>query len=324
MKHKAPSKLLTQVLAYDLGGTKVAVGVVNSKGKILEELRVPVVLEQGKDAVIQQLADLGNQLIKRFPKIKKVGIGSAGPLDPIKGVFLDPTNFKSSKGSWGKVPITSILTKKLKRPVFLDNDAAAAMAAEHWLGAAKGYDNAMILTLGTGLGTGMVCNGILERAGRHLHPEGGHMIIGWNDKTAPCGCGNLGCAEAYLSGKNFEARTRVKLGNATITNPEIANLARKGDARAKEAFEEYSQLMATTIRNFAVLYSPEIVVFTGSFAATQDLWIQQTRTHLERLMVRRRVGVDLMPELAISELDNTAGLLGAAYVAIQGTGILRR
>ncbi|MGZ3709324.1 MAG: ROK family protein, partial [Bdellovibrionota bacterium] len=196
MKHQGPSK----VLAYDLGGTKVAVGVVNRRGKVLDEIRVPVIIEEGKAAVLKQLGDLGLELLKRHREIRRVGVASAGPLDPEKGVLLDPTNFTSSKGSWGKVPLANILSKRLKRPVTMANDAAAAILAEHWIGVAKGYDNAMILTLGTGLGTGMILNGELVRAGRGLHPEAGHLILKDGDETAPCGCGNLGCAEGYLSG----------------------------------------------------------------------------------------------------------------------------
>ena len=304
-----------KVLAYDLGGTKVAVGVINSKGKILDEIRVPVVIEKGKEAVIEQLGDLGKQLISRHPEVSCVGIASAGPLDPIKGELLDPTNFTSEKGSWGKVPLAKLISKRLKRPVYLENDAAAAMLAEHWIGAARGYKNAMILTLGTGLGTGIICDNKLVRAGRHLHPEAGHLIVHHGDLSAPCGCGNLGCAEAYLSGRSFARRSRTRFGNPSLTAIDIAEYARKRDPRALAAFEEYAQIMAIAIHNYSVIYSPEIVIFTGSFAAAADLFIDSTRKHLETLLARRRIGVDLMPKLAVSSLNNHAGLIGGAYIA---------
>src|SRR5262249_53220706 len=160
-----------KVLSYDLGGTKVAVGVVDEKGKVLDELRVPVVIQEGKTAVIRQLGVLGNELLRKHRGIKRVGMASAGPVDPVKGLLLDPTNFVTAAGGWGKTPITRLLSEKVKRPVRLENDAAAAILAEHWVGAAKKYDNAMILTLGTGLGVGVIANGELVRAGRRLHPE---------------------------------------------------------------------------------------------------------------------------------------------------------
>ena len=318
MTQKVPSKI-PYVLAYDLGGTKVAVGIVNSKGKILEEIRVPTVFAQGKDAVIRQLAELGMTLISRYPKVRRVGMASAGPLDPDKGVLLDPTNFASAAGTWGKVPLARALSQKLKRPVYLENDAAAAMLAEHWIGAAKRYDNAMILTLGTGLGTGIISNGNLLRAGRGLHPEAGHVIINSDDASAPCGCGNTGCAEAYLSGRNFTRRNQGRFSKQSpdleLDAKSMAELARKGDREAIAAFDEYAEMMAVAIQNYAVIYCPEIVVFTGSFAQTSDLFLSTTRKRLEVLLARRRVGIDLMPKLAVSSLHNEAGLIGGAYVA---------
>lgn len=305
-----------KVLAYDIGGTKVAAGAVDAQGHVLEEIRVPILVELGRDAVLNQLAELGRQLISRHKGISRTGIASAGPLDPDRGILLDPTNFGGPKGAWGKVPIATILARKLRMPAFLENDAAAAILAEHWVGRAKRYSNAMILTLGTGLGTGIVANGELVRAGRVLHPEAGHIIVNADDASAPCGCGNQGCAEAYLSGRSFARRARVRFGNPDLTAKDIADLARKRDPRALAAFHEYAYVMAVAIHNYAVLYSPEIVVFTGSFAETADLFIDETRRYLETLLARRRIGKDLLPKLAVSSLQNQAGLIGGAYVAL--------
>lgn len=306
-----------KALSYDLGGTKVAVGVVNSRGRVLDEIRTPVLLQKGKEAVLQQLADLGNQLIKKHPDVKWVGMASAGPLDPKKGELLDPTNFKGPKGSWGKVPIAKILRDKLKRPVYLENDAAAAILAEHWIGSAKKYKDAMILTLGTGLGTGIICNGELVRSGRHLHPEAGHIILRYGDTTAPCGCGNLGCAEAYLSGRNFARRSRQRFANPNLSAEDIANLARRQDPIALAAFAEYAEVMAIAIHNYARIYAPELILFTGSFAAAIDLFLPQTQYHLERILAREKKQMSLVPKLMASRLGNEAGLIGGAYVAFQ-------
>lgn len=309
-----------KVLAYDLGGTKVHVGVVDESGRILAEQRVPVLVEKGKKGVIDQLAQLGKEYLEQYPDIKFVGLASAGPLDPVRGLLLDPTNLSNpanSKKSWGQVPISKILGQKLKRKVILENDAAAAMLAEHWKGKAKGYDNAMILTLGTGLGTGIICNGHLLRSGRSLHPEAGHVIIREGDQTAPCGCGNLGCAEAYLSGRSFTRRNRARFARADFVAKDIAELAEKGDPRALAAFSEYAEYMAVALHNYVVCYSPEIIVFSGSFAEAAHLFTAKTIAQLKILLKRRRVGVDLLPKLAVSSLDNKAGLLGGAFVALK-------
>lgn len=313
-KPKAPRT--EKVLAYDLGGTKVAVGVVDSRGKVLEDLRVPIILDQGRDAMMEQLAELGRTLIRQHPGIRRVGIASAGPVDPARGLLLDPINMSGAKDNWGVVPLGKTLQKKLKLPVELENDAAAAMLAEAWVGRARKSRNAMILTLGTGLGTAVIANGKLVRAGRMLHTEAGHVIIRHGDPTAPCGCGNLGCSEAFLSGRGFTRRARPRFANPELMAVDIAELARKHDPRALAAFEEYAELMAVAIQNYVTLYCPELIVLTGSFAEAADLFLDSTRRHLEKLLARRRVGIDLMPELTISSLNNKAGLIGGAYVAL--------
>jgi len=318
------------VLAYDLGGTKILVGVVNEKGEVLEQIKEPARFAEGKDAVLDQLRRLGRNFLKKYPRIKNVGVASAGPLDPIHGTLLDPVNFVDADGkTWGKVALAKLLGRWLDRPVFLENDAAAAMLAEKWVGAAKKYDNAMILTLGTGLGTSAICNGELVRAGRYLHTEAGHLILRAGDESALCGCGNFGCAEGFLSGNAFARRYIGKYirhlsarpntsPNAEVefTAKKIAEMARQGHPDAKAAFEEYAFLLANAIRSYIVIYSPEILVFTGSFAQASDLFLERAREHLEKLMVRRRVGTDLMPKLGLSALKNEAGLLGGAYVAL--------
>ncbi len=305
-----------KVLSYDLGGTKVAVGVVSSRGRVLEDIRVPVHFERGKKGVLDQLTELGKNFLLRHPEIKKIGIASAGPLDPKRGILLEPTNFSRGGKLWGQVPIASLLRNRLKREIYLENDAAAAVLAERWIGAGKSFKNVMVLTLGTGLGTGIICNGQLVRSGRNLHPEAGHMIIRFGDLDAPCGCGNFGCAEAYLSGKNFERRAQKKLARPNITGSEIANLARKGNPQARALFHEYSEIMAIALYNYVRIFSPELVIFAGSFAATSDLFIKQTHKHLHRMLFRLNKTIHLTPKLTQSNLHNESGLIGGAYVAL--------
>lgn len=302
-------------LAFDIGGTKIAAGVVTSTGRILIDEKVAVNTQAGPAAFLTQLVKIGSKYLRMYPEIKKIGIASAGPLDPDNGILLDPTNFSKGQKSWGKVDITAVLSVKLKRQVILENDAAAALLAESWLGLARKMNNATILTLGTGLGTSFICNGILIRSGRGLHTEGGHMILNPSDKTAVCGCLNIGCAEAYLSGGGFTKRARLFLNNQNISTIEVANQARNGDKKCKLFFDEYARYMATAIHNFSLIFSSEIFILTGSFAATSDLFLPKTKKYLKLLLTRRRKGIDLLPKIAVSRLNNKAGLLGGAYVA---------
>ncbi len=314
---RTDKKMTPLVLAYDLGGTKVAVAIVNSRGKILREIREPASFLDGKNAVLRQLETLGKTLMAEYPgRVTRVGIASAGPLDPSRGLLLDPTNFKDKSGkTWGTVPLAQILAKKLGLPVYLENDAAAAILAETWIGAAKGLKNAMILTLGTGLGTGIIANGQLVRAGRGLHPEAGHIPLLFNDRKAQCGCGNLGCAEVFLSGKNFGKRAAARLKNPRLDARAIAELARRKEPEALALFREYATHLAAALRAYVFLYAPEMIVLTGSFAAASDLFLKDAQKQLEWDLRRYREGVDLMPRLKVSALNNEAGVLGAAWVA---------
>src|SRR5690242_18998037 len=129
-----------KVLCYDLGGTKLAVGVLNTAGSILENSVELAEFSQGKYAVLSQINRLGQVYLKKYPEIFALGIASAGPLDPYQGLLLNPTNF----GQWGTVPLAEEIQKSLHRPVFLENDAVAAALAEQWIGAAQGIKNAVI------------------------------------------------------------------------------------------------------------------------------------------------------------------------------------
>lgn len=322
-----PTKAHPLVLAYDLGGTKLAAALVTHTGKILAERRERSQTQEGPKSLIRQMTLMADSLWAEVAdsraRTQCVGLASAGPLDPKRGLLLDPTNFSASPQQarlWKSVPLARDLSRALKKPVVMENDAAAAMLAEKWKGAAQRYENAMILTLGTGLGTGILTNGTLVRAGRGLHPEAGHFILNSDDKTALCGCGNLGCAEAYLSGRSFERRyhggkPKHLASETRLTPKEIARLARTGNSRAKKAFSEYGEWLAVAIHNYVVAYAPEVVILTGSFADASSLFLPSCYKKLRVLLARRRDGIDLLPKIKVSPLKNKAGVLGGATIA---------
>jgi glucokinase len=227
-------------------------------------------------------------------------------------VLLDPTNFGWTSPL--RVNLTRDLRRALKIPVELENDAAAAVLAESWKGG--GGKNCVVLTLGTGLGVGVVCGGKLLRGGRGLHPEGGHVLLHAGDKSAPCGCGLFGCAEAYLSGKNFASRASEQLREKNLTGLELTARAAQGDGRVLQLFEEYSEFLAEYLVDIVVLYYPERVIFTGSFAAALPHFLPRARARLEVLLERRLKTIPLLPDMRSSRLGDRAGVLGAAYVAM--------
>lgn len=303
------------VLAFDLGGTKLAAAAVDESGKILREIREKVVFDKGIEGLFEQMARVGRDLCSQFPCLAGA-IASAGPLDPRAGLLLDPTNFKTSGHSWGVVPLVAEVKKHLKLPLTLENDAASAALAERWQGASQGFENSLVITLGTGLGVGVIANGELIRSGRYLHPEGGHLIIEHEKQEALCGCGNYGCAEAYLSGTNFTKLVSQQWGEA-VTTEEIVRRARAGDPKAVQAFSDYGRRMALYMRTLIVLFSPEVIVLSGGFSMVADLFLEKTAETLMQLMERRREGIDLLPEIKLSPFREEAGLLGAAWVAFE-------
>lgn len=300
-----------KVIGIDLGGTKIAAAVVNEKGKILRELKEPTNLSGGWPKLKSQILTICRELMKE-KGIKAVGVGSAGPLHAPSGKLLDPTNF-GWKGTL-TVPLASDLQKSLKIPVTLENDAAAASLAEEWKG--KSGKNSVVLTLGTGLGIGVIADGRLVRGGRGLHPEGGHLLLRPGDKSALCGCGNFGCAEAFLSGKNFSARCAQKLHRPGLTGEELSQLAREKDPKALALFEEYAELLAEYLHNIVVLYYPEKVVLTGSFAEAAPFFLPSAEEKLKVLLSRRLKTLPLLPKIQQSKLGNKAGILGAAHIAL--------
>jgi glucokinase len=297
-------------LALDLGGTKLELAVVNADGEILTVRKEILNLELGKEKVIAQMARWGLDLIRDYPAVESVGISSCGPLDPKNGLLLDATNLLTEGKGWGIVPLRDILQEKFGRPTYLDNDAACCVLAERWLGIGRRRDceNLMVLTLGTGLGTGIICNGQLFRSGRFRHPEAGHTIIAYNDESHPWSCGVNGDSEAFLSGMHFTKSYNEK-HKLNWTAKEITARARSGDPNAYAAFVSYARVMAATLHNYCVIFCPEWIVFSGSFAEAFDIFAPLVRKELATLLVRRQ---DIIPELCVSNLENHSCLLGAA------------
>ncbi|MGZ3706813.1 MAG: ROK family protein [Bdellovibrionota bacterium] len=301
-----------QWIGIDLGGTKVAAAIVSQTGRAKGLLREPTNLAGGWTALKTQLLRLCSELQRVHGKVQGIGIGSAGPLHAPSGKLLDPTNF-----GWTSPLVVNLsreLSRTLRIPVSLENDAAAAVLAESWKGG--GGKNCVVVTLGTGVGLGVVCDGKLVRGGRGLHPEGGHMLLRPGDPSAPCGCGNLGCAEAFLSGVNFGNRASRLLGESGLTGAALEARATAGDKRVLALFAEYSELLADYLQNLVVLYYPERVILTGSFAEAHPHFLSAARARLRELISRRLRTLPLEPEVRLSKLDRNAGVLGAAFVAM--------
>lgn len=309
---------MSRVLAFDIGGTKILAAVVSEDGQILDTSRAAVTLDYGPAGLLEQIGRIGDELLAKCPDVKAVGLASAGPLDPLRGEWTDPTNMKTQGRSWGVVPVVAPLEARWKRKVRLDNDAASgALAEQAWGGHGDQAADFVVVTLGTGLGVGVICNGALVRAGRGLHPEAGHLILNAGDTSAPCGCGNLGCAEAYLSATGFARRAnRRALPQVNRSAKEWSEAVDRGEAAALAAFEDYAQWLSVFVHNLCVVYAPKTVVLTGSFAAAHAHFLDRTKALLMPRLAERRKGHDYLPKFSLSSLGNNACLLGGARLAL--------
>lgn len=301
-------------LCFDLGGTKLRGALITAQGRILAQATAAVRQDEGYPGLIQLFREVAGELPAKT-KFKLVSVASAGPLHPEKGVLLDPTNFFTDEKSWGVLSLVSSLKKVFKKPVILENDAAAAVLAEKWKGGHGKTGNILAMTLGTGVGIGILAKGDLVRAGRGLHPEASHIPLNIDNKDYPCGCGAFGCIEAYLGGNHFSQRLG-RLKGRPLTGVEAVQLAENGDVWVQEAFKEYGRHLAQAIRALSVLFAPEVVVLSGGFSHAADLFLTETNATLPGLMERYRDGIDLLPKIKVSKLQDDAGILGAAFKAL--------
>ena len=247
-----------KALVYDIGGTKIECAVITASGEFVDSKKIRTPIEswsEGKKAIVE----IGQSFLARYPTIQTCGLSAAGPLHAESGMLLHPTNM-----NWGRVHVTKEISDALGIDVALENDAASAVIAEHWLGHKANTSDLITLTLGTGLGVGVMLNHRLLGGGHEgTHPEIGHQVLDASDKAALCGCGNTGCAEAYLAGSHFVKRARLLLDNPALTVSMIIEKAKAGDAQTLELFDNYSWKMAQFITNLVVTFIPAQLYLRG-------------------------------------------------------------
>lgn len=302
---------MKKVIAMDLGGTKISAAVVSESGKILKLIKEPTQLKDGWPGLRKQLVHIAKSLLLEHKDIKFIGVGSAGPLNAIDGTLLDPTNFgwKDIK----KIYFKKELEKALGKKIIFDNDAVAAVLGESWKGGAG--PDVISVTLGTGIGVGILSNGKIHRGRGGLHPELGHLVLRPLSDEVFCECGVPGCAEGLLSGVNFAKRFSKQIGR-TLSAKDIEDLATEQYPLALQSFAEYADLLAQYICSLIVVSYPKEIVFSGSFTEASPFFLERCQELVEKAMQRQQKSQKIIPKLKISKLKNQSGLLGAAYLAL--------
>jgi glucokinase len=265
------------IIGVDVGGTKVAAGLVNSKGEITNHARTPMVANDavaGLAAVISAIDSVraaANFTPELRGLVSGIGICAPGPLCPRTGVVVNPPNLPG----WRNFPLASEVSKTCHLPVRVDNDGNAAALAEALWGAGRGHRNVFCATIGTGIGTGIVFDGRIYHGRTGAAAEGGHMSIDYRGPR--CGCGKLGCIEALASGPAIARRASEKIaagrrsaileqagGRADrITSEMVGRAYVAGDELAKEVLQETAFLLTVWLGNIVDLLEPDVIIIGG-------------------------------------------------------------
>jgi glucokinase len=313
---------VTLTIGVDVGGTKVAGGVVDADGNVLAQTRRDTPAEDvagTRDTIVAVVAELA----AAYPAATAVGIGAAAWIDAAGATVLFAPNL-----AWRDEPLRDYVAHAVGLPTVLENDANVAAWAEFRYGAARLADDSMVMiTVGTGIGGGIVLGGGLWRGTHGIAAELGHMLS--VPDGHPCGCGRLGCLEQYASGsalvrfaragaRQDPERASVLLDLAdgdvlSISGPMVTSAAQKGDAVARDAFAQIGHWLGVAMADLAQILDPQVLVVGGGVIDAGDLLMGPTeRSYRGQLAQRGRLPV---AELRAAETGNTAGVVGAADLA---------
>jgi len=302
------------------------VGTVAEDGsELIGLVSEPTLPEQGGDAVITRIVKLARASIAAAPgkEIAGVGIGSPGPLDTKTGVVILTPNL-----GWVNMPLRDRVADALRLPTVLDNDANCAIFGEWWRGAARGVDDVIGLTIGTGIGGGIVLGGEIYHGASDVAGEIGHMTIDANGRH--CKCGNQGCLEAYASGPAIAARAveGIEAGAETslpqyvagdlsrITAQVVYEAAHDGDPYALDVVRDTAKLLGAGVASLVNIFNPSIVVICGGVTLAGDKLFGPLTTEVHRRAFKPAWEVcRILP----GALTGTAGVYGAAAVFMQRT-----
>lgn len=315
------------VLGIDLGGTFIKAGVVDESANVVSRTRCPTGAERGADAVVDAMAEAAEDAVARsgagWEAVSAAGLGAPGLIDCCLGVPLASPNLRLLEG----VPLARKLAEKLGRdvPVVLENDANAAAYGEFWAGAGRDADSLVLMTLGTGIGGGVVLDGRIWHGAHGFAGELGHAAIFADGDR--CACGARGCLEAYASASAMERRfaETLRAGRASaladavrqgekVSAKDIHQAAAEGDAAACEAIEETGRFLGIAAANFVHVFDPDLIVFAGGLTGAGDMLLEAARIEAEARMFAALAD---KVKIVFAQLGAEAGLIGAAGWAMR-------
>ena len=306
------------VLATDLGGTNLRMAAIDRQGKILFRTRHETPKSDRADeivAAIVEAAAICRREIGTTAEIIAVGIAAPATTNVAAGVLMKSPNLPALNG----FRLSAAIENELNTPVTLENDANAAAIGENWLGASRKFENSICVTLGTGVGGGIILNGKILRGVDGTAGEIGHVCV--EPLGAPCGCGGRGCVEQYSSATAI-VRLACELENQypksilrdkkKITSLDVYKAGKLADELALEVFRQSGFYLGIALADLINVLNPEVIVIGGGAAAGWDLFIDHVRGQIESRAFREPAQ---RAKLVRAELDDDAGILGAAKLA---------
>lgn len=307
-----------EAIGVDLGGTKMLMGVLDGDSKVLWESNERSTGQDEEELVELLVREVGEAREAR-PAVGTIGLGIPATIDRDKGLAVSAVNLPIEN-----LPVRDLITKRTGLPVFLDNDANVAALAEHLFGAAKGSRNAVMLTIGTGIGGGLILGGEVYRGATGAGAELGHTVIDFDGPRCQGNCAGRGCIETLASGtaigrEGREAAARApesELGKMSAAGREIdgravTEAAHGGDPTAIGVFDLVGRRLGAALTSFANIFEPEVIVIGGGVMAAGDLLLEPARRELQ---ARALPPMNRTPVVA-AQLGPEAGMVGAAAMA---------
>ncbi|MBP2078194.1 ROK family glucokinase [Oceanobacillus polygoni] len=312
------------LLGIDIGGTSVKIGIINQQGEIQEKWEVPTnKLNAGVTIVDEIWASIESKLSILHLSISSflgVGVGAPGFIDMDSGVVSVAVNI-----GWKDFPLADQLKEKSGLPVFVANDANIAVLGENWTGAGDQAKNLIALTLGTGVGGGIIVNGSILNGTNGMAGELGHLSI--EKEGYPCNCGNNGCLETIASATGIVRQAMDKImshpdsklaeiykKNQAITAKDVFDLAKVGDVIAELIVKRTADVLGQVIADLGVVVNPSNVLIGGGVSKAGDLLVDEIRTAFKKYALPR---VADACEIKVAQLGNDAGIIGGAYLVLQ-------
>jgi glucokinase len=301
-------------IGIDLGGTNLRAAAIDKDGKMLGKISGSTPVAQGPEPVVADMAQSVEKLREQFGREHLAGIGAGVPgnIDMAKGVIVGWGNMPVFNG----YPMRDELSKRLATKVILENDANAAALGEQWMGAGRGVDDLVLLTLGTGIGGGIIVGGQILHGQIGMAGELGHMTISPNGN--PCGCGNRGCVEKHASATAVSAMARLLGLGHDLTAQQVYDLAVQGNDRAREIFRVMGEALGIALASLVNIFNFPLYLLGGGVVASWEFFAPAMLAEVERRSFTYRSTLKTAPtRIEAAKLGGDAGLYGAACLQLR-------